>query len=209
MPIELPHLDYSFDALEPHISSATLKTHHGKHHRAYVDKTNALIAGSPLAGASLDEIVRHAAQRRPQESAMNKLFNQAAQAWNHAFYWRSLHPPSDAKPQGALGDAIRGTFGSQAHFEDALKIAATEQFASGWAWLALDGRTLRIVTTSNADTPMLHGQRPLLAIDVWEHAYYLDYHERRSEHLQAVITHLLNWDFAARNLIDARERPHA
>ena len=199
MPIELPHLDYSSDALEPHISGATVKAHHGKHHKAYVEKTNALIAGSPLAGASLEEIVRHAAQRRAHESAMTKLFNQAAQAWNHAFYWRSLRPPGGAKPTGALGDAIRGTFGSQAQFEEALKTAATDQFASGWAWLVLDGRTLRITTTNNAETPIVHGQRPLLAIDVWEHAYYLDYHEKRPEHLSALIAHLLNWDFAVRN----------
>jgi len=199
MSIELPHLEYSYDALEPHISSATLKTHHGKHHKAYVEKTNALIAGTPLAGASLEEIVRHAAQRRAHEGAMSKLFNQAAQAWNHAFYWRSLRAPGSARAQGALGDAIRGTFGSQPQFEEALKSAAIDQFASGWAWLVLDGHTLRITTTGNADTPLVHGQRPLLAIDLWEHAYYLDYHERRPEHLAAVIGHLLNWDFAARN----------
>jgi superoxide dismutase, Fe-Mn family len=199
MPIELPHLDYSFDALEPHISGATLKTHHGKHHRSYVDKTNALIAGSALSGATLDEIVRHAAQRRASEAAMAKLFNQAAQAWNHTFYWRSLRPPSTAKPQGALGDAIRGTFGGQTQFEEAFKTAATDQFASGWAWLVLDGRSLRIVTTGNAETPIAQGQqRPLLCVDVWEHAYYLDYQERRPEHLSAVIGNLLNWDFAQR-----------
>ena len=203
MPIELPTLDYSFDALEPHISGATLKTHHGKHHKAYVDKTNALIAGTPLAGASLEEIVRHAAQRRAHESAMTKLFNQAAQAWNHSFYWRSLRPPNDGKPQGALGDAIRGTFGSLPQFADALKSAATEQFASGWAWLVLDGRSLRIVTTSNADTPIVHGQRPLLTIDVWEHAYYLDYQNRRPDFVNAVIDKLLNWDFATENLARA------
>ncbi|HEY6511336.1 MAG TPA: superoxide dismutase [Burkholderiaceae bacterium] len=199
MPIELPRLNYTFDALEPHISNTTLKTHHGKHHKAYVDKTNKLIADTPLAGASLEEIVRHAAQRRAHESAMNKLFNQAAQAWNHAFYWRSLRPPSNAKPQGALADAIRGSFGSQAQLEEALKTAAVEQFASGWAWLVLDGRTLRVTTTHDADTPMVHGQRPLLAIDVWEHAYYLDYHEKRPEHVTAVIGRLLDWDFATHN----------
>ncbi|HSW25306.1 MAG TPA: superoxide dismutase [Burkholderiaceae bacterium] len=200
MSIELPHLEYSHDALEPHISSATLKAHHGKHHRAYVDKTNALIAGTPLADASLEAIVRHAAQRRAHESAMTKLFNQAAQAWSHAFYWQSLRAPSRSKPQGALGDAIRGTFGSQPQFEEAFKTAGVEQFGSGWVWLVLDGHTLRITTTGNADTPIVHGQRPLLAIDVWEHAYYLDYHEKRPEHLAAVIGHLLNWDFAMRNL---------
>jgi Fe-Mn family superoxide dismutase len=199
MPIALPHLDYSFDALEPHISSTTLKTHHGKHHKAYVDKTNKLIAGTPLASATLDEVVRHAAQRRSSDSAMAKLFNQAAQAWNHDFYWRSLRPPSTAKPKGALADGIRGTFGSQPQFEEALQGAASEQFASGWAWLVLEGHTLRIVTTGNADTPIVRGQRPLLAIDVWEHAYYLDYQEKRPEHLKAVIGNLLNWDFAASN----------
>jgi Fe-Mn family superoxide dismutase len=200
MPIQLPHLDYSFDALEPHISSATLKTHHGKHHKTYVEKTNKLIEGSPLSGASLDEIVQQAAQRRADDEAMGKLFNNAAQAWNHAFYWRSLRPPSAAKPRGELADEIRAAFGGQAQLEEALKSAATEQFGSGWAWLVLDGRTLRVVTTSNADTPMVHRQRPLLAIDVWEHAYYLDYHERRAEHVGAVIAHLLNWDFATQNI---------
>jgi Fe-Mn family superoxide dismutase len=199
MPITLPHLDYSFDALEPHISSATLKTHHGKHHKTYVDRTNKLIEGSPLAGAALEEIVRQAAQRRGNDETMGKLFNNAAQAWNHAFYWRSLHPPGGPKPRGELADEIRATFGSQTQLEEALKSAASEQFGSGWAWLVVDAGKLRVVTTSNADTPIVHQQRPLLAIDVWEHAYYVDYHERRPDHLAAVITHLLSWEFAAQN----------
>ncbi len=198
-PIELPHLEYSHDALEPHISSATLKTHHGKHHKAYVEKTNALIADTPLARriAGRNRAPCRAAARARQRD------DQAVQPGGTGLESRVLLAlaarAEPTKPQGALGDAIRGTFGSQSQFEDALKTAATEQFASGWAWLVLDGHTLRITTTGNADTPIVHGQRPLLAIDVWEHAYYLDYHEKRPEHLAAVIGHLLDWDFAARN----------
>lgn len=199
MPIALPRLDYPFDALEPHISSNTLKSHHGKHHKAYVDKANKLIEGTPLAGASHEEIVRQAAQRQASDDKMAQLFNNASQAWNHAFYWRSLRPQGGAKPTGELAEAIRSAFGSQAKLEDALETAATEQFGSGWAWLVLDGSVLRVVATSNADSPLLGQQRPLLTLDVWEHAYYLDYRERRPEHLAAVIGHLLNWDFAAQN----------
>jgi Fe-Mn family superoxide dismutase len=199
MPLELPRLDYAFDALEPHISASTLKTHHGKHHKTYVEKANKLLEGSALAGATVEEIVRQAAQRKASDEKMAKLYNNAGQAWNHAFYWRSLHPPGGAKPSGAFADAIRSAFGSQAKLEDQLKTAATEHFGSGWAWLVLDGSTLRVVTTSNADSPLTTAQRPLLTLDVWEHAYYLDYHERRPEHLAAVIGNLIHWDFAAQN----------
>jgi Fe-Mn family superoxide dismutase len=199
MPIALPQLDYSFDALEPHISSATLRTHHGKHHGTYVDRTNKLIEGSPLAGAPLEEIVRQAAQRRGSDATMSKLFNNAGQAWNHMFYWRSLRPAGGPKPRGELADEIRITFGGQAQLEEALMSAGTEQFGSGWAWLVVDGPALRVVTTANADSPIVHQQRPLLAIDVWEHAYYLDYHERRADHLAAVVKHLLCWEFATEN----------
>jgi Fe-Mn family superoxide dismutase len=199
MPIELPRLDYAFDALEPHISSTTLKTHHGKHHKTYVEKANQLLEGTPLAGATLEEIVRQAAQRKASDEKMAKLYNNAGQAWNHAFYWRSLRPPGGAKPGGAFADAIRSSFGSQDKLEEQLKTAATEQFGSGWAWLVLDGTTLRVVTTSNADSPLTTPQRPLLTLDVWEHAYYLDYQERRPEHLSATISHLIHWDFAAQN----------
>jgi len=199
MPIELPRLDYAFDALEPHISSNTLKTHHGKHHKTYVEKTNKLLEGTPLAGATIEEVVRQAAQRKASDERMAKLYNNAGQAWNHAFYWRSLRPPGGDRPQGALADAIRSGFGSQAKLEEQLKTAATEQFGSGWAWLVLDGQTLRVVTTSNADSPLTTPQRALLTLDVWEHAYYLDYQERRPDHLTAAIGNLLNWDFAAQN----------
>ena len=199
MPIQLPPLEYGFDALEPHISSTTLQTHHGKHHKTYVDKANQLLEGTPLAGATIEEIVRQAAQRKASDPQMAKLFNNAGQAWNHAFYWRSLRPQGGAKPQGALADAIRTGFGSQDKLEEQLKTAATDQFGSGWAWLVQDGQALRVVTTSNADSPLTTSQRPLLTIDVWEHAYYLDYKQERPKHLEAVIKNLLNWDFAAQN----------
>jgi superoxide dismutase, Fe-Mn family len=199
MPIELPRLDYAFDALEPHISSITLKTHHGKHHKTYVEKANKLLESTPLAGATLEEIVRQAAQRKASDEKMAKLYNNAGQAWNHAFYWRSLRPAGGAKPSGALADAIRSAFGSQDKLEEQLKTAATEQFGSGWAWLVLDGSTLRVISTSNADSPLTTPQRPLLTLDVWEHAYYLDYQERRPEYLGAAIGNLINWDFAAQN----------
>ncbi|HVQ02813.1 MAG TPA: superoxide dismutase [Burkholderiaceae bacterium] len=199
MPIQLPALEYGFDALEPHISSTTLKTHHGKHHKTYVEKANQLLEGTPLAGATLEDIVRQAAQRKASDEKMAKLYNNAGQAWNHAFYWRSLRPQGGAKPQGALADAIRSAFGSQDKLDEQLKTAGAERFGSGWAWLVQDGQTLRVVTTSNADSPLTTSQRALLTIDVWEHAYYLDYQERRPDHLGAVIANLLNWDFAAQN----------
>jgi Fe-Mn family superoxide dismutase len=203
MAIELPALDYSLDALEPHISGDTVRTHYNKHHRAYVDKANKLIQATPLAAASLEEIVRQSAQRKASDTEMAKLFNNVSQAWNHAFYWRSLRPAGGAKPTGKLADEIRAAFGSQAQFEEALQTAASEQFGSGWAWLVVDGGKLRVVTTSNADSPLLTQQRPLLVVDVWEHAYYLDYQERRPQHLSAVIAHLLNWKFAEQNFARA------
>jgi Fe-Mn family superoxide dismutase len=199
MPIQLPVLEYGFDALEPHISSTTLKTHHGKHHKTYVEKANQLLAGTPLAGATLEDIVRQAAQRKASDEKMAKLYNNAGQAWNHAFYWRSLRPQGGPQPQGALADAIRSAFGGQDKLEEQLKTAGTERFGSGWAWLVQDGQTLRVVSTSNADSPLTTSQRALLTIDVWEHAYYLDYQEKRPDHLAAVIANLLNWDFAAQN----------
>jgi Fe-Mn family superoxide dismutase len=194
MPIELPNLPYPYDALKPYISEVTLKTHHGKHHRTYVDKTNELIRGTDLAGATLEAIVKASAQRA--DTRTRALFNSAAQAWNHAFYWNSLRPQDGRGPQGALAARIRAEFGSEEAFAAAFKTAATGHFGSGWAWLAIDGTSLKIVTTSNADTPIVHGQTPLLAIDVWEHAYYLDHQERRAAYVSAVVEHLLNWEFA-------------
>ena len=179
--IELPNLPYALDALQPFISARTLQIHHGKHHRAYVDKTNALTGN---AAGSLEEIIVRAAG----DSSKKALFNNAAQAWNHAFYWQSLKP---------AGGRVPGEF---AKFVEELKAAAIGHFGSGWAWLVRDAAGLSVVTTANADTPLIHGQVPLLAIDVWEHAYYLDHQERRAEYVGAVVEHLLNWDFAVANL---------
>ncbi len=181
MKIELPPLPYPADALEPYISARTLATHHGKHHRAYVDKANALAAD---AGGTLEALLVRAAGDASQKA----LFNNAAQAWNHAFYWRSLRPKGEKTP---------ATFAKHA---EELKTAAKGHFGSGWAWLARDGSSLRVLSTSNADTPLVHGLVPLLVIDVWEHAYYLDHQERRAEYVDAVVDHLLDWDFAAANL---------
>ncbi len=181
MPIELPALPYPLDALEPFISARTLATHHGKHHRAYVEKTR-LLAGEG-AGLLEDIVVRSAA-----DPAKKALFNNAAQAWNHAFYWRSLRPKGGAVPR----DFSR--------YLQELKTAASGHFGSGWAWLVREGAELKVVTTANAATPLAHGQVPLLAIDVWEHAYYLDHQERRAAYVDAVVDHLLDWDFAQANL---------
>jgi Fe-Mn family superoxide dismutase len=206
MPIELPDLPYPYDALAPYISDVTLKTHHGRHHRAYVDKTNALVKGTDLAGATLEAIVKAAAQRVAADGATRPLFNSAAQAWNHAFYWNSLRPEGGRGPQGALAARIRAQFGDPESFAAAFKAAATGHFGSGWAWLAIDGTSLKIVTTSNADTPIVHGQTPLLVIDVWEHAYYLDHQERRAAYVAGAVDYLLNWEFASHNFERAAVR---
>jgi len=181
MSIELPPLPYPLDALEPFISATTLATHHGKHHRAYVEKTR-LLAGENA--GSLEDIITRAAG----DAAQQALFNNAAQAWNHAFYWRSLRPRGGAVPQ------------KFSKYVQELKSAAAGHFGSGWAWLVRDGGEVKVVATANADTPLVHGQVPLLVIDVWEHAYYLDHQERRAAYVDAVVDHLLNWDFAEANL---------
>lgn len=189
----LPPLAYDYDALQPHISAATLKLHHGAHHRGYLDKLNALVSGSPLEGLPLDAIVRQAPRPSP-------LFNNAAQAWNHAFFWNSLRPPvPGGGPLGALRDRMEVDFGGVEGFGAAFKEAAIGVFGSGWVWLVREGEALSIVTTGNADTPIVRGQTPLLVLDVWEHAYYLDYQSRRAAYASAVIEHLLNWEFAELN----------
>jgi Fe-Mn family superoxide dismutase len=202
MPIELSPLPYAYEALEPVISRTTLHTHHGKHHRGYVDKLNALVRDTDLAGATLDAIVKRSARRRAAAAA---IFNNAAQAWNHAFYWNSLRPQGGDGPPEGLAARIALDFGSQNAFAEAFKSAAIGHFGSGWAWLVLERGILRIVTTSNADTPILHRQAPLLVIDVWEHAYYLDHQERRAAYVAGVVDNLLNWEFAERNLQQATE----
>jgi Fe-Mn family superoxide dismutase len=196
MQITLPRLPYAYDALEPHISRTTLEIHHGKHHRAYVEKARALARQVRLADQPLERII----QQTAGQDRHRALFNNAAQAWNHAFYWRSLRPEGGGGPRGEIAERVRTDFGGHDSFCKQFAAAATGQFGSGWAWLVLDGDRLAITTTSNADTPLAHGQTPLLAIDVWEHAYYLDYQNRRANYAAAVIEHLLHWGFAERNL---------
>jgi len=204
MAIPLPDLPYGFNALEPLVSTLTLKTHYSRHHRGYVDNLNALVAGSELGGKPLEEIVRRSARRSAVDPKMTAVFNNAAQAWNHTFYWRSLTPRGGQAPQGALGRRIDADFGGYAGFTDAFKTAATKHFGSGWAWLVSEGGALRILTTVNADTPITRdGLVPLLVIDVWEHAYYLDRQADRAAYVSGVVSHLLNWEFAAANFANA------
>lgn len=195
MQIALPKLPYQTEALEPLISRQTLEIHHGKHHRAYVEKTQAMAKEIRLADQPLEKIIAETADK-PHRAA---LFNNAAQAWNHAFYWRSLRPAGGDGPSGALEKALASAFGSTEAFAKEFKAAAAGQFGSGWAWLIADQGALKITTTSNADTPLAHGQVPLLTVDVWEHAYYLDYQNRRPDYLAAVVDKLIDWSFASQN----------
>ena len=187
---DLPPLPYPEDALEPVISAETLALHHAKHHKKYVDTMNELLQKEPLRASSLEDVVRQ---------AKGKLFNNAGQAWNHDFYWKSLSPKK-ARPSGALQRRIDADFGSYERFAEHFAAAANDQFGSGWAWLIEEAGKLSIVTTANADTPMAQGKKCLLTIDVWEHAYYVDYRNQREKYLAAVIGERLNWEFAERNL---------
>lgn len=196
MPIVLPSLPYAHDALVPYISKETLEIHHGKHHRAYVDNVNKLAKDTKLAGLGLEGLIMEAAR----DPFLRALLNNAAQAWNHTFFWHSLRPNGGGRPGGAIAERIRIDFGSYERLVERLAAAATTQFGSGWAWLVLNGTSLQVMQTSNADTPLLHGRIPLLTIDVWEHAYYIDYRNRRDAYVKAVIDHLLHWEFANANL---------
>ena len=187
---DLPPLPYAEDALAPVISAETLGLHHGKHHKKYVDTMNELLQKERVPGSTLEDVVRN---------SKGKLFDNAAQAWNHDFYWHSLSPKKK-RPAGALLRRIEGDFGSYERFAEQLGAAAAAQFGSGWAWLVEEGGKLAIVTTSNADTPMARGTKCLLTIDVWEHAYYVDYRNQRERYLSAVIGERLNWEFAEKNL---------
>jgi Fe-Mn family superoxide dismutase len=193
MAIKRPDLPFEPSALEPHMSAETLAYHHGKHHQAYVDKTNALIEGTDKADWTIDQIVE-AAHREGD----TPLFNQAAQVWNHSFFWSCL-TPDETRPSGALAAAIERDFGGMDAFRDAFVKAATGAFGSGWAWLVRNGDRLEIRTTSNADTPLVDDVTPLLTVDVWEHAYYLDYQNARPAYLEAVFDNLINWDFVSAN----------
>lgn len=194
--IELPNLPYEMNALEPYISERTMSFHYGKHHAAYVQKTNDLIKGTEFADKSLKELILIAAS----DTVLTPLFNNAAQSFNHDFYWKSL-TPTKQQISLKLEEALIRDFGSVDAFKKAFIEAATGQFASGWAWLVADNEDrLKIITTSNAGTPLTHASlRPLLCLDVWEHAYYLDYQNKRPDYLKSVVDNLLNWDFALEN----------
>lgn len=192
----LPSLPYTENALEPVISAKTISFHYGKHHKGYVDNLNKLIAGTELAGLPLEKIITETAGKADKAA----IFNNASQAWNHTFYWNSLTPNGGGEIPAALKTKIEVSFGSVDACKKELATAATTQFGSGWAWLVLDGDKLKVVKTSNADSPLIKGMKPLLTIDVWEHAYYLDYQNRRADYINAVLDKLINWGFAADNL---------
>ena len=196
MAFELPPLPYAEDALEPHMSAETLRFHHGKHHKAYVDKLNKAIKGTALESRPLEEIIRATAG----DDKKTKVFNNGAQTWNHTFFWHCLTPQGGGAPDGDLAERIDAAFGGLDGFKERFTSAATGQFGSGWAWLVLDGDSLKVTATANADNPMTKGQVPLLTCDVWEHAYYLDYQNRRPDFVQSFLDHLVNWSFAAEAL---------
>ena len=195
-PFSLPPLPYADRALEPLVSAHTLSFHYGKHHKAYVDNLNKLVEGKDLAKLSLEAIIKQSAGN----AELAGVFNNAAQVWNHTFYWNSLKPNGGGKPTGAIAAAIERDLGGYDKFKADFANAAVTQFGSGWAWLVADAGVLKIVKTGNAETPLTRGQKPLLTIDVWEHAYYLDYQNLRAKYVEALIDKLLNWDFANANL---------
>ena len=192
----LPPLPYAENALDPVISGRTIGFHYGKHHKGYVDTLNNLVAGTELAGLSLDRLVATTAGKADKVA----IFNNAAQTWNHTFYWRSLRPKGGGEPPSVLKQRIEASFGNLDACKRDLAMAATTEFGSGWAWLVQEAGKLRVVKTGNAETPLTKGLKRLLAIDVWEHAYYLDYQNRRADYVNAVLDKLINWGFAADNL---------
>lgn len=197
MTITLPNLPYERDALAPHISARTLDFHYGKHHTAYVANLNKLIDGTDLATASLEDIIKNSAN----DDGKAGIFNNAAQVWNHTFYWQSMTPGGGGNPTGAIAKKIAADFAGYDDFIAQLKNAGLTQFGSGWAWLVLKDNKLEIMKTANGDTPIAHGLKPLLTVDVWEHAYYLDYQNGRGTYLDAFISNLLNWEFVNANLV--------
>jgi Fe-Mn family superoxide dismutase len=197
MAFELPQLPFANDALEPFISARTLEFHHGKHHAAYVTNLNNLTKDSVQASKTLEEVIKDASDNLPAQQAV---FNNAAQVWNHTFFWNCLKKNGGGKPGAKLLAKIEADFGSFEKFVELFKNAAVTQFGSGWAWLVLDHGTLKITKTANADLPLAYGQKALLTVDVWEHAYYLDYQNRRPDFVQAVLDNLVNWDFVEANL---------
>ena len=199
MAYQLPTLPYEQNALEPHISAETLSFHHGKHHAAYVSKYNAAVEGTELDSKSIEEVIKAIAG----DASKAGLFNNAAQSWNHSFYWQCMKPNGGGKPTGDLAAKIDADFGSYDKFVEAFKAAGGTQFGSGWAWLVLDNGTLKVTKTLNAGNPITEGVTPLLTMDVWEHAYYLDYQNRRPDYITTFLDKLVNWDFVAQNLAAA------
>jgi Fe-Mn family superoxide dismutase len=195
MAFTLPDLPFDRDALDPHLSAETLEFHHGKHHKAYVDKANGLIGDTDLEGASLVEVIKAAHQRGDKP-----LFNNTAQIWNHSFFWQCLTPEGSSRPSGRLRDMISSDFGGEQQLLEQLAKESVNHFASGWGWLVLNNGKLQIMSLHDADTPVAHGMTPLLTIDVWEHAYYIDYRNDRARFVKTVLENIINWDFVAQNL---------
>ncbi|MFH1458725.1 MAG: superoxide dismutase [Candidatus Omnitrophota bacterium] len=191
MPIELQKLPYPNNALAPYLSLKTIDLHYGKHHAGYVEKLNSLIKGTPLAEEPLESIIKKTAK----DDSKSTVFNNAAQVWNHAFYWQCMKPRGGGFPSGAVADKLKADLGGYDKFVEEFKNSGLNQFGSGWAWLVLKEGKLAVMKTSNADTPIAHGLKPLLSADVWEHAYYLDYQNKRGDYLDAYIKNLINWDF--------------
>jgi Fe-Mn family superoxide dismutase len=206
MTFQLPALPYDRTALEPHMSAQTLDFHHGKHHAAYVKNLNDLVAGTPLASKSLEEVILESGRDLENHG---KIFNNAAQVWNHTFFWQCMKPQGGGQPTGKLLEAINAAFGSFDAFKSQFKEAGVTQFGSGWAWLVLDKGQLKITKTGNADLPMRHGQVALLTCDVWEHAYYLDYQNRRPDFIETFLGTLVNWAFVAQNFDSAQRQAAA
>ncbi len=195
MTFKLSELPYAIDALEPYISARTLEFHHGKHHQSYIKKLNKAIADTGYEELPLESIIA-----RSHGTTHSDIYNNAAQAWNHAFLWQSMSPEGGGSPDGLLLEKLESSFGDLAGFADAFKKAAKGQFGSGWAWLVNDKGTLKVLATANAGTPLVQDQSPLLTLDVWEHAYYLDYQNNRAGYVDDFLNHLINWEFAAANL---------
>ncbi len=197
----LPDLPYEKTALEPFISAKTLDFHHGKHHNAYITNLNKLIDGTSFIGLTLEEIMKASSK----DSSKAGVFNNAAQTWNHTFYWNSIKPKGGGSPHGGLMTQINDDFGSFSNFVDEFKTAGATQFGSGWAWLVLENNKLKVVKTPNANCPLVDNQTPLFTMDVWEHAYYIDYQNRRPDYIAMFIDKLVNWDFALENFSNAQK----
>ena len=199
---ELPKLPYPNDALCPHMSAETLGFHHRKHHKTYVDTLNGLVEGKPMADMSLEDIILRT--QGAKDAAAKKIFNNAAQHWNHSFFWKSLVPGGGGKPGDDVSAFFDASFGGYAKFKKDFKEAATGHFGSGWAWVVADGDALEIMTTHDADLPLTHGKHAVLTCDLWEHAYYLDYQNSRPHFIDAFLEHLANWEFLSENVAAGR-----